>query len=146
MTMKKYLSIMALGTLVAMFSGCTTVGYSYAKDPNIVRKWDATIITVEKQNIHNSNGAFWVGALAKVEAVGLKVTLVTDDGQRVTEVQPQNKNYTLTAGEHVIYIVDYGRVWAQPVNYPLPPDFNTASPPRLGIGTLHTSPSRRVKP
>ena len=125
--MKKYVPIVVAGILMITLSGCITTGYSYAKNPNIVHKWDATITSVEKQNIYNSTGAAWVGPLAKVEAVGLKVSLVTDDGQHVTEVQPQNSNYTLTAGEHVIYIVDYGRIWAQPINYPLPPDF-TAHP------------------
>jgi len=126
--MKKLLFIMVTGLLIIMLSGCITTGYSYAKNPNIVHKWDATIVSVEKQNIYNSTGAAWVGPLAKVEAVGLKVTLITDDGQHITEVQPQNQNYTFNAGQHVIYIVDYGRVWAQPVDYPLPPDFKTAPP------------------
>ena len=78
------------------------------------------------QNIYNSAGAFWVGPLATVESVGQKVTFVAEDGSKATIVQPKNAHYTLTVGEHVLYVVDQGHVWVQPVDYPLPPDF-TAS-------------------
>lgn len=112
--------------LICALSGCVTVGYSYAKDPNLVKKWNATIVSIEDQNIYNSTGAAWVGPLATVESVGQKVEFVTEAGEKVSIVQPKVKEYTLTAGEHIVYIVDRGHVWVQPVDYPLPPDFAAA--------------------
>ena len=103
-------------------SGCMTVGYSYARDPNMIRKWNGTVISVDEQNIYNATGVALVGPLAPVEAKGLKVAMVLEDGEHVTIIQPQNPHYTLKAGEQIVYIVDQGRVWAQPVDYPLPTD------------------------
>ncbi|HVA55822.1 MAG TPA: hypothetical protein VNI53_08545 [Gammaproteobacteria bacterium] len=114
--------------LSLILCGCITVGYSYAKNPNMVKKWNATIISIEDQNIYNSAGAFWVGPLATVESVGQKVAIVAEDGSKITIVQPKNAHYTLTAGEHVLYVVDQGHVWVQPVDYPLPLDFTTPQP------------------
>lgn len=114
--------------LALALSGCITVGYSYAKNPNLVKAWKATIVSIEDQNIYNSAGAFWVGPLATVESVGQKVTFIAEDGSKATIVQPKNAHYTLTAGEQVLYIVDQGHVWVQPVDYPLPPDFTTSPP------------------
>ena len=112
-----------------ILSACVTVGYSYAKDPTAVKKWNATIVSIEDQNIYDSTGAMWVGPLATVNSVGQKVKFVTDSGETVSIVQPKSNKYTLTAGQHVIYIVDQGHVWVQPTDYPLPADFNTQPNP-----------------
>ena len=125
--MKRLLFFAGVLVLTPALTGCITVGYSYAKDPNMVRKWNATIISIEDQNIYNSTGAFWVGPLATVESVGQKIKFVTDGGETVIIVQPKSAHYTLTAGEHVVYIVDQGHVWVQPIDYPLPSDFITTS-------------------
>jgi len=122
------LAVTVVLCLALTLSGCITVGYSYAKDPNVVKAWKATIVSIEDQNIYNSAGAFWVGPLATVESVGQKVTFVAEDGSKATIVQPKNAHYTLTVGEHVLYVVDQGHVWVQPVDYPLPPDFTTSLP------------------
>ena len=119
------LAIAAVLSLILTLSGCITVGYSYAKDPNATKTWKATIVSIEDQNIYNAAGAFWVGPLATVESVGQKVTFIAEDGSKATIVQPKNAHYTLTAGEQVIYVVDQGHVWVQPVDYPLPSDFTT---------------------
>ena len=91
-------------------TACVTVGYSYAKDPSAQIAWHGTVTAVEDKNIYNAMGASWVGPLAKVETVGLKVSLVLDDGEKVTIVQPKDPTYTLHVGEHVSYIVDKGHV------------------------------------
>ena len=114
--------IMGLILAVAV-SGCMTVGYSYARDPNMIRKWNGTVVSVDVQNIYNATGVALIGPLAPVEAKGLKVSMVLEDGENVTIIQPQNPHYTLKAGEQIVYIADQGRVWAQPVDYPLPTDF-----------------------
>lgn len=84
--MKRYLTLVPAVIQMLALAGCVTTGYSYARNPSIVHKWNATVTSVSKVNIYNSMGAEWVGPLAKVEAVGLKVSLITDDGQHVTEV------------------------------------------------------------
>ena len=121
MDMKGFLLVLPL-LLVFLLSACVTVGYSYARDPNAHQAWHGTVIAVEDQNIYNSEGASWVGTLAKVEAVGLKVSMVMDDGEKLTIVQPKDPSYTLHVGDHIYYIADKGRVWAQPDTLPLPPD------------------------
>lgn len=125
----KHWKFIALIPFVAIAGCATPVGYSYAKDPNMVKKWDATIISIQDQNIYNSTGAAWVGSLATVESVGQKVEIVAADGSKASIIQPKSDKYTLSAGEHVYYIVDQGRVWVQPTDYPLPPDLNTPAQP-----------------
>jgi len=114
--MRNFLSLVP----VLLLSACVTVGYSYARDPNAHKAFHGTVIAVEDQNIYNAEGASWVGALAKVEAVGLKVSMMMDDGEKVTVVQPKDPSYTLQVGEHIYYVADKGRVWAQPDTLPLP--------------------------
>jgi len=80
-------------------------------------------MSVEPENIYNANEAIWVGSLASVEAKGWKVTFVTDRGEKVTIVQPSNTQYNLGSGQRAVYIVDKGKVWVQPADFPLPPDF-----------------------
>lgn len=106
--------------LAVLLSACVTVGYSYARDPSAHEAFHGTVTAVDNQNIYSAAGAAWVGALAKVEAVGLKVSMVMDDGEKVTVVQPKDPSYALHVGDHIYYIADKGRVWAQPDNLPLP--------------------------
>lgn len=116
-----------LSLLVSMFvlSGCMTVGYSTAKDSNMVKKWDVTIVEIQTQNIYNALGVSLVGPLASVEHVGEKVTFMDSTGAKVTIVQPKSNRYELHPAEQAVYIADRGQVWIQPKNYPLPPEFNT---------------------
>lgn len=114
--------------VMAGLSGCMTIGYSTAKDPNLVKKWDVTIIEIEPQNIYNATGVFWVGPFASVEHKGQKITFMDSTGVKVTIVQPTSNRYELHPTEKAVYIVDRGQVWVQPSDYPLPPEFNAASP------------------
>lgn len=108
---------------VTSLNGCVTTGYHYAKDKNLVKKWDATVISVEPQNIYKASEAIWVGTFATVEAKGWKVTFVTNSGEKVTIVQPSSTQYELRSGQRAVYIVDKGKLWVQPADFPLPPDF-----------------------
>ena len=122
---------------VTSLNGCATTGYSYVKDRSLVKKWDGTVIAVEPQNIYNRAEAMWVGPLASVEAKGWKVTFVFDNGQKVTIVQPSSTEYELRSGQRAVYIADKGKLWVQPADFPLPPDF-TASDAQKGTETKDT--------
>lgn len=132
MAFQRVLSAVVGLALLISLGGCTTVGYHHAKDPNKVQKWNVTVTDVSPQNIYNALGASWVGSLAKVESVGLRVSFITDRGEKVEIVQPadngflhlsQVRRFELRAGQSAIYIVDRGQVWVQPTDYPLPPEF-----------------------
>jgi hypothetical protein len=104
--------------------GCQTVGYSSARDPTLVRKWQVTITEVESNYcIYNALGASLVGPLAPCEHRGQRVTFTDDAGAKASIVQPTPSRYQLKAGDHAVYIVDRGQVWVQPTDYPLPPEF-----------------------
>lgn len=112
------------GMLPLVFiSGCMTVGYSTARDPNMVRKFDVTIIEIEPQNIYNALGASLVGPFASVEHKGQKITFMDATGTKVSIVQPISDRYVLHPTEQAVYIVDRGQIWIQPKDYPLPPEF-----------------------
>ena len=113
-------------TAIAGLSGCMTIGYSTAKDPNMVKKFDVTIVEIQPQNIYNAVGVALVGPLASVEHVGEKVTFIDSAGAKVTIVQPKSNLYELHPADKAVYIVDRGQVWIQPKDYPLPPEFNVA--------------------
>lgn len=117
----------SIALIITLFlAACMTTGYHYAKDPHMVKKWDVTVISVKPQNIYNSVGVALVGPLASVEAKGWQVTFRADGEQRnVTIVQPSSDQYTLQAGQRAVYIIAGGRVWVQPTNYPLPPEFSS---------------------
>jgi len=110
-----------------LLSGCMTVGYHYAKDPNMAKKWDVTVVSVEPQSIYNSAGVFWVGPFASVEAKGWKVTFLDETGQKITIVQPSSNRYQLKPGQKAVYIAFRGQVWVQPTDFPLPADFAEAA-------------------
>ena len=116
----KITTIGILITTLALLGGCMTTGYSYAKDSSYHYAWPGTVTSIESQNIYNSTGVAWVGPLAKVEAKGLKVSVVLKNGGHQTIVQPTDPSYTLHAGEQIMFIEDVGRVWVQPATLPLP--------------------------
>jgi hypothetical protein len=118
----------------ALQSGCMTVGYSYAKDPKLVAKWEVTITKIEPQNIYNAAGVFWVGPFAKVESRGQRISLLDQHGKSVEIVQPLSDRYELHIGQKALYVADRGQVWVQPVDYPLPPEFGSP-------GVASTAPS-----
>jgi hypothetical protein len=112
--------------LLAGLGGCMTVGYSTARDPNMVHKWDVTIIEVEPQNIYNALAVSLVGPLAAIspQNKGQRVKFLDiETGKQAEIVQPLSNRYELKAGQRAIYIADRGQVWIQPVDYPLPPEF-----------------------
>jgi hypothetical protein len=109
--------------VMVLLSGCMTVGYSTAHDPNLVKKWEVTITEVAPQNIYNALGVSLVGPFASVEHRGQRVTFIDDTGAKASIVQPLSNRYELHAGQKATYIVDRGQVWVQPIDYPLPPEF-----------------------
>ena len=121
---RNFAYVLYLAVLVGI-SGCMTTGYSTARNPNLVKKFDVTIIEIEKQNIYNALGVSLVGPLASVEHVGEKVTFLDATGAKVSIVQPKSNLYELHPAQKAVYIVDRGQVWVQPADYPLPPEFNT---------------------
>lgn len=136
MGFQRVLSAVVGLVLLISLDGCTTTGYHHANNPNLVKKWNVTVTEVSPQNIYNSMGASLVGALAKVEAVGHRVSFITDKGEKVEIVQPADngflhlsevKRFELKAGQSGIYIVDRGQVWVQPTDFPLPAEFATES-------------------
>lgn len=118
-------TLLVLATVLQ--TGCMTVGYSYAKDPKAVGKWDVTITKLEPQNIYNAAGVFWVGPFAKVESRGQRITFIDAKGKTQEIVQPLSDRYELHQGQHAVYIADRGQVWVQPADYPLPPEFGVTS-------------------
>src|SRR5271169_5302755 len=117
---RNFILLFCLAVLPGL-SGCMTTGYSTAKDPNLVKKWNVTIIEIEPQNIYNSLGVSLLGPFAAVEHVGEKITFLDPTGAQVTIVQPKSNHYQLHPGDEAVYIMDRGQVWVQPTNYPLPP-------------------------
>ncbi len=112
--------------IMASFGGCVSEGYSYAKDPNIVRKWDVIITDIEPREILNTTAVFWVGPFENDEKRGLKISFKeAGDGIKMTIVQPSSRHYKLQVGQRAVYIADKGQVWIQPTDYPLPSDFAT---------------------
>ncbi len=112
--------------VLASFSGCVAVGYSYAKDSDIVGKWDVIITEIEPQDILNVRAVFWIGPFESDEKKGLKISFKeSDNGKKITIVQPSSRRYKLQVGQHAVYIADRGQVWIQPTDYPLPSDFTT---------------------
>jgi hypothetical protein len=107
--------LFCLAALVGL-CGCMTIGYSTARDPNTVKKFDVTIIEIEPQNIYNATGVFWVGPFASVEHKGQKITFLDSTGVKVSIVQPISNLYELHAAEKAVYIVDRGQVWIQPAD------------------------------
>ena len=135
MVLQRVLSAVAGFALLISLDGCMTTGYNHQKDPNLVRKWNATVTSVASQNIYNSLGVSLVGPLASVDAVGLRVSFITDKGEKVEIVQPadngflhlsQVRRFELKAGQSAVFLVDRGQVWVQPTDYPLPPEFTSA--------------------
>jgi len=133
MKFKRVFTAAAGFALLISFGGCTTTGYNYAKNPNMVKKWDVTVTSTEPQNIYNTLGASLVGPLASVNAVGVRVKFITKErGEKVEIVQPADNGFlhldkisqfNLRAGEDGVYIVDRGQVWVQPMDFPMPHDF-----------------------
>lgn len=117
--------LFCLAALVGL-SGCMTVGYSTARDPNMVKTFDVTIIEIAPQNIYNALGVSLVGPFASVEHKGQKITFIDSTGAKATIVQPLSDRYELHPAEKAVYVVDRGQVWIQPTDYPLPPEFNAA--------------------
>lgn len=126
MIFKRYSAYLFCLMALAGLSGCMTVGYSTAKDSNMVRKWDVTIIEIEPQNIYNAMGVALVGPFASVEHKGQKITFLDSTGAKASIVQPISNRYELHPAEKAVFIVDRGQVWVQPTDYPLPPEFNAA--------------------
>jgi len=124
MMFKARLATLLCPIALLSLNGCMTTGYSTAKNPDMVRKFDVTIIEIAPQNIYNSLGVSLVGPLAPVEHVGEKVRFKDATGAEATIVQPKSSRYELHAGDKAIYIVDRGQVWIQPTDYPLPPEFS----------------------
>jgi hypothetical protein len=122
------ISALLLGMVLASLAGCMTTGYSTAKDPDMVRRFDVTIVEIEPQNIYNATAVFWLGPFASVEHKGQKITFIDAIGEKQTIVQPMSSLYELKAGQPAVYVVDRGEVWVQPTDYPLPAEFNTAPP------------------
>ncbi|NNM70547.1 MAG: hypothetical protein HKM00_11415 [Gallionella sp.] len=93
MVFQRVLSAVAGFALLISLDGCTTTGYHHAKDPNLVQKWNVTITEVSSQNIYNTLGASLVGPLASVEAVGLRVSFITEKGGKAEIVQPADNGF-----------------------------------------------------
>ena len=75
--MKGLCRIAAIALISVLSAACMTTGYSYAKDPKVVGKWDVTITKIEPQNIYNSLGVVLVGPFASVESHGQRITFIT---------------------------------------------------------------------
>lgn len=143
MVSKRNFAFLFFLVALAGLSGCMTTGYSTAKDPNMVRKFDVTIIEIEPQNIYNSLGVSLVGPLASVEHVGEKVTFIDSTGAKVTIVQPKSNLYELHPAQKAVFIVARGQTWVQPTDYPLPPEFNTA-PTSLPVPQSASKPEAKA--
>jgi hypothetical protein len=126
-------AVALLALVTTLQSGCMTTGYSYARDPKIVGKWDVTITKIEPQNIYNSMGVALVGPFAKVESRGQRIAFIDAKGKTQNIVQPLSDRYVLHEGQHAVYIADRGQVWVQPTDYPLPPEFGTIVPRTAAI-------------
>jgi len=134
MAFQRVFTAVAGFALLISLDGCTTTGYHHAKDPNLVKKWNVTVTSVAPQNIYNTLGASLVGPLASVDAIGVRVSFITDKGEKLEIVQPadngflhlsQVQRFNLKAGQSGVYLVDRGQVWVQPTDYPLPAEFAT---------------------
>ncbi len=125
MKIRGIFSYLIMMVVLASLDGCVSEGYSYAKDPNIVRKWDVIITEVEPREILNTSAVFWIGPFENDEKKGLRITFKEiDDGNKMTIIQPSSRYFKLQAGQRAVYIADKGQVWIQPTDYPLPSEFS----------------------
>ena len=120
-------SYLTMTVALAIFGGCVSEGYSFARDSKLVGKWDVIITEIEFREIINTTDVFWVGPFESDERRGLKITFrEIDDGKKTTIIQPSSRHYHLQVGQRAVYIADQGQVWIQPTDYPLPTDFTAA--------------------
>jgi hypothetical protein len=105
-------------------SSCTTVCIeTSARDPQAVAKWEMTIEKIEPQDVCNPKG------ITLTPSRGQRVSVINATG-RLEIVQPVPEQYHLHVGQQVLLVADHGRLWVQPIDYPLPPELRSlpASP------------------
>jgi hypothetical protein len=108
---------------LGLLAGCMVpVSYSYAKNPNVISAWHGTVLSVHKSGIYNPTAAEWVGTLGGPAAKAVRVKVILDNGLHENILQAPNPSYTLHKNEPILYVLDAGRVWVQPANYPLAPN------------------------
>jgi hypothetical protein len=90
----------------------------------LVAKWEERIEKIEPQYICSPSG------MTYAPSRGERVTLTNSTGNRTEIVQAVPDQYQLQVGQRALLVADHGRLWVQPVDYPLPPELRTlpASP------------------
>jgi len=118
--------VMLAAWAILTLPSCTTVTCieTSARDPQAVAKWEVTIEKIEPQDLCNPNG------ITLVPTRGERVTVISPTGSRREIAQAVPDQYHLHVGQQVFLVADRGRLWVQPLDYPLPPELRSlpASP------------------
>lgn len=105
---------------------CTTVTTcieTSARETEVVAKWEFTIWKIEPEEVCNPAG------ITLSPSRGERVKLINSTGAVREIVQPVPDRYELRRGQHVFLVADHGRLWVQPVDYPLPLELRTLPAP-----------------
>lgn len=107
---------------------CTTVTTTKCietslRETVIVAKWEYTVWNVEPEEMCNPGG------ITLAPSRGQRVKLINDTGTVREIVQAVPDRYELRRGQHVFLVADHGRLWVQPVDYPLPLELRTLPAP-----------------
>jgi hypothetical protein len=85
----------------------------------VIAKWEMTIQKIAPQYVCNPAG------ITLAPSRGERVSVTDSTGSRREIVQAVPDQYQPHAGEHVLLVADHGRLWVQPVDFPLPPELRT---------------------
>ena len=113
-----------VGLSILTLAGCTTTCMETSAPSQLVGKWEKTIEKIEPQDVCSPSGINYAPSR------GQRVRVTSSTGSHTEIVQPMPDHYQLTVGERVLLVADHGRLWVQPIDYPLPPELRTlpASP------------------
>jgi hypothetical protein len=89
----------------------------------MVAKWEFTIWNIEPEEVCNPAG------ITLAPSRGERVKLINSTGTVREIVQAVPDRYELRRGQHVFLVADHGRLWVQPVDYPLPLELRTLPVP-----------------
>jgi len=89
----------------------------------LVAKWEYTIWIIEPEEVCNPAG------IRLTPSRGERVKLINSTGTVREIVQAVPDRYELRRGQRVFLVADHGRLWVQPVDYPLPLELTTLPAP-----------------
>ena len=116
-------SIVALNACTTSTTVTTTCIETSPRETDLVGRWEFTIWNIEPEEVCNPAG------ITLTPSRGQRVKLINSTGTVREIVQAVPDRYELRRGQPVFLIADHGRLWVQPVDYPLPLELTTLPAP-----------------